>query len=199
MLLEKLWISRYIGIKYKYNMSFRIKGIFKEIINALLYKVTGKYNLNRVMLSIPHDAIVLDVGSGYKPSIRADVLLEKYILETKHRCGRKAFIDTDRPMILSDINYLPFLDNSFDYIICRHGIEHLEDPIKGARELYRVSKRGYIEFPSILNELVYGGYPEQKQKFFAKNINCLFHGYGVERHKYFIITDGNSLFLHAKT
>lgn len=39
---------------------------------------------------------------------------------------------------LSNINHLPFDDNSFDNIICIHVLEHIEDDRGAMRELYRV-------------------------------------------------------------
>ena len=41
---------------------------------------------------------------------------------------------------LSNINFLPFEENSFDNIICIHVLEHIEDDAKAMSELYRVLK-----------------------------------------------------------
>jgi len=49
---------------------------------------------------------------------------------------------------------LPFLDASFDFILCANGIEHLEDPFHFVRECFRVLKeRGklLITTPNIFN------------------------------------------------
>jgi len=40
--------------------------------------------------------------------------------------------------IKADICDLPFKDNSFDFIICNHVLEHIPDDIKAMQELYRV-------------------------------------------------------------
>ena len=40
--------------------------------------------------------------------------------------------------VKADICDLPFKDNSFDFIICNHVLEHIPDDIKAMQELYRV-------------------------------------------------------------
>jgi ubiquinone/menaquinone biosynthesis C-methylase UbiE len=37
---------------------------------------------------------------------------------------------------------LPFEDNTFDFILCNHVLEHINDDIKAIKELYRVMKPG---------------------------------------------------------
>ena len=46
------------------------------------------------------------------------------------------------PDIVGDIHHMPFADNSLDAVICESVLEHVEDPIRAARELYRVLKPG---------------------------------------------------------
>jgi len=43
---------------------------------------------------------------------------------------------------LSNINALPFEDNSFDSIVCVHVLEHIKDDLKAMREIQRVIKKG---------------------------------------------------------
>ena len=42
---------------------------------------------------------------------------------------------------------LPFKDKEFDYVICAHVIEHVNDPIMFKSEIERIGKAGYIELP----------------------------------------------------
>lgn len=55
----------------------------------------------------------------------------------------------------ADLNMaLPFADETFDFILCSNGIEHLEDPFQFIRECFRVLKeRGkvVITTPNLLN------------------------------------------------
>jgi SAM-dependent methyltransferase len=107
-------------------------------------------------LHIRDGAIVLDVGSGHRPHPRADVLCEKYLDDDTQR-GSAAVVD--RPLVLGDIQSLPFRPGAFDYIITRHILEHLDDPDTFFREITRVSKAGYIETPSLIWEHLH---PERK-------------------------------------
>ena len=52
-------------------------------------------------------------------------------------------IDLNSPIadIKADICDLPFLDNSYDFILCNHVLEHIVDDNKAIRELYRVLKK----------------------------------------------------------
>ena len=55
-------------------------------------------------------------------------------------------VDLNSPIadIKADICDLPFLDNSYDFILCNHVLEHIVDDNKAIRELYRVLKKNGI-------------------------------------------------------
>lgn len=94
--------------------------------------------------------VVLEIGSGHNPSPRADVLCERFLSDGAERHDQLPRID--RPFVVGDIFELPFADKSFDFVICAHVLEHLDDPAKAAAELSRVARRGYVETPSSVNE-----------------------------------------------
>lgn len=94
---------------------------------------------------------ILEVGSGHRPYPHSDVLVDKH-LEDVEREGRLR--RDGRPLILCDLAHLPFRDQAFAYVIASHVLEHVEDPIRAARELERVAHAGYIETPSALMEYV---------------------------------------------
>ena len=48
--------------------------------------------------------------------------------------------------VRANITELPFEDNSFDMIFCNHVLEHIPDDSKAMRELFRVLKKGGMEF-----------------------------------------------------
>jgi len=51
---------------------------------------------------------------------------------------------------------LPWGDGEVDFLYTRHTLEDLDDPIWCLREIQRVAKSGYIETPSVINELCRG-------------------------------------------
>jgi SAM-dependent methyltransferase len=99
-------------------------------------------------LDISPDALVLEVGSGHRPHPRADILTDKY-LDDVQRGGR---LVTDRQFVRADAQQLPFKPGAFDYVLCRHVLEHTEEPDNFFREVSRVGSAGYIETPSVIWE-----------------------------------------------
>ena len=56
--------------------------------------------------------------------------------------------------VKADICDLPFEDNSFDFILCNHVLEHIPDDTKAMQELYRVLSKGgtaILQIPQDLN------------------------------------------------
>src|SRR4051812_44624451 len=102
----------------------------------------------RIAIPVGPEDLVLDVGSGDKPSWRADVLLDRYPDDA--HAGQRSGTGRTRvvqPLFDSDAADMPFADGAFDYAICSHVLEHVTDPVGVVRELTRVAKAGYIEVP----------------------------------------------------
>jgi SAM-dependent methyltransferase len=114
----------------------------------LLAQRIRSFRERRIEVPVPDDALVLDVGSGDKPSWRADVLLDGYPDEEYggQRSGTSA-VRVTRPLFVADAADMPFADQVFDYVICSHVLEHVPDPAAVIRELERVARAGYIEVP----------------------------------------------------
>lgn len=106
------------------------------------------FHERRIAVPVPDHALVLDVGSGDKPSWRADVLLDRYAGAefSAQRSGRAA-ARVSRPLFDADAADMPFRDDAFDYAICSNLLEHVSDPVAVASELSRVARAGYIEVP----------------------------------------------------
>ncbi|MEM1135154.1 MAG: methyltransferase domain-containing protein [Bacteroidota bacterium] len=106
---------------------------------------------SRFKLSINSRDRVLEIGGGHNPHPRANVVVDKYILNDGHRSGNLNILPHQK-FVNADGENLPFEDNVFDYVICCHVLEHVENPAKFLKEMTRVAKRGYIEVPSLLGE-----------------------------------------------
>lgn len=95
---------------------------------------------------------VLDVGSGGWPFKKATHLADMFVGETTHRF--EALQRDERPFYVLDIHQMPFPDKAWDFTFCSHVLEHLDRPGDAIRELERVSRRGYIEVPTRLSDVM---------------------------------------------
>ncbi|MDQ7083787.1 MAG: methyltransferase domain-containing protein [Sulfurovum sp.] len=107
------------------------------------------WSLRRLHCPVDKNALVLEVGSGGNPYFRSNVLIDAY-LDTRERHYTKLI--SDRPTVLGFVENLPFKDNSFDFVIASHVLEHSKDPEKFISEIQRVAKAGYIEVPDAFFE-----------------------------------------------
>ena len=97
------------------------------------------------------DGRVVEIGSGHRPWPQSHVLVDK-TLEDSERTGS---IQTGgRPLIIADMDDLPFRDGAFPFSIASHVLEHASDYERALAELTRVSRAGYIETPSPLFEFI---------------------------------------------
>ncbi len=101
---------------------------------------------------------VLDIGPGSSPFPRADVLLERRYStddEYKRQCGDDGMFSLDPRVVFYDGGKLPFSDGEFDYVICSHVLEHVENVEEFCAEIFRVGKAGYFEYPLCYYEYLY--------------------------------------------
>lgn len=113
-------------------------------------------------LDINYEDVVLDIGSGNHPNLRANILCDKFVYDSSERACHSPISIDQRPFIIGDGECLPFKDKSFDYVICSHILEHVENPSIFLQEIQRVGKRGYIETPHPIYEKMIGGTPFHK-------------------------------------
>ena len=109
---------------------------------------------NRYDLKIKTGEKVLEVGGGNDPHYRSQVIVDKYSDDNSHRSGDLKLLKK-QTFLEADGENLPFKDNEFDYVICCHVLEHVENPIRFLSEQFRVAKRGYLETPSLLGEYLF--------------------------------------------
>ena len=151
-------------------------------------------------LQIKKDDLVLEIGSGSNPIIRSDILLDKYpIVSKEHRTSLTIADIDERPFIVGDAQELPFVDKSFDLVICRHVLEHLPNPQRFILEIKRVSKAIFIATPSPFTELVHGGYQSIGKVHLEKGLQSLHHGKGTLGHQWFVLATENKIYMLAKS
>ena len=108
----------------------------------LLIKRTSKQYIDNLLNQNPNWKI-LDIGCGYTAHKNANVICDVQDLSNFYN---------DKNFIKLDGNILPFDDNEFNFIIASHVIEHVKDVNTFIKELSRVSSKGYIELPTILED-----------------------------------------------
>jgi len=109
------------------------------------------------------DARVLDVGGWAAPVNRADWVIDLMPYETRGvlfpgGVGPGAERFSAERWVIADIcshRPWPFDDDFFDFAVCTFTLEDLRDPIRVCEEMSRVARAGYIEVPSLLDELTY--------------------------------------------
>jgi uncharacterized protein YbaR (Trm112 family) len=111
-----------------------------------------KYNL---AMRIKKGKRVIDIGSGHAPLIRADVLCDRFPVETVQRPIPAVYMPAGR-FVVGDIQRLPFKDKAFDYAYCCAVLEHLPCPEKACSEISRIATAGLIRTPSYLWEIMGG-------------------------------------------
>ena len=95
------------------------------------------------LLSQKKDWKILDIGCGYSANNYATTICDVQDLSNFYK--NKNFV------ILKNKD-LPFNDNQFDFVISSHVMEHVKDLQYFIKEIERVSKRGYIELPTKLED-----------------------------------------------
>jgi SAM-dependent methyltransferase len=129
----------------------------RQIIRLLparpLHKSRFDYQKKYIDFTIDKNARILDIGSGGDPFPYATVLAERFLEPSRHRTS--AFRSDQKPVVICDIQRLPFKDKSFDYVYCSHVLEHVDDPILACREIMRVGNKGYIESPHFMTDALF--------------------------------------------
>ena len=107
-----------------------------------MIKRTSK-NYIQTVLSEKKNWQVLDIGCGYTANEFATTICDVQDLS-------KFYVDKNF-VRLTD-KQLPFKDDQFDFVIASHVMEHVKDLKFFISELERVSKKGYIELPTKLED-----------------------------------------------
>lgn len=121
------------------------------------YPTYATSNVHQLFNVEPGD-LVVDIGGGYNPLMRADIVVDKFPGSTVHR-HLPLKIHPHQRLVVADAEALPFKDKSIDFVFTQQTFEHLPNPAKGCEELMRVAKRGFIDVPRAHGEL-HNGSPE---------------------------------------
>ena len=107
-----------------------------------MIKRTSKTYIQKI-LSENKDWNILDIGCGYSANEFATTICDVQDLSNFYK--EKSFVKLENKK-------LPFNNNQFDFVIASHVMEHVEDLNFFISELERISKKGYIELPTKLED-----------------------------------------------
>jgi len=86
---------------------------------------------------------ILDIGCGFNAHEAATVICDIQDLSNYYK-------EKNFKQLIG--NKLPFKDKEFDFVVCSHVIEHVKNITLFIKELERISSKGYIELPTILED-----------------------------------------------
>lgn len=130
------------------------------MLGVRIYRVSGHegekkidYQTRFKAFDIKPGEQVVDLGSGGEPFPYATHLIDLYPGETQHRYNP---LKTDgKTFLQADIHNIPFADKTFDFVYCSHVLEHVDDPQQVCEEIMRIGKRGYIEVPTRMSDIIF--------------------------------------------
>jgi hypothetical protein len=118
---------------------------------------------SRILAQLDDGDLVLDVGGGASPFPRADWVIGLLAYEERGLYGPAPDAAAERFTTATWVQRdmcarepWPFADHEFDFSICSHTLEDVRDPLFVCSELIRVSRAGYVEVPSRLEEQSFG-------------------------------------------
>ena len=123
---------------------------------------------------IAQEKNILDVGGGFR--------FQKGLGKYQELFKEKNYQVLDKessyqPDVVGDICQMPFPDESFDAIICKAVLEHVSEPQKAAREIYRILRKGgksLIYLPFLYPYHVYQGAYQDYYRYTQDGIRYLF-------------------------
>ena len=118
--------------------------------------------LDEYVKEIAKEGIVLDIGSGYPFQKEMGEYRDSFTVSRYYALGYDL---SYHPHIVGDIHHLPFKDGSVDAIICKSVLEHVPEPQRAVKEMYRVLPEGGKIFAFLPFIHGYHGAPNYKDYY----------------------------------
>ncbi len=128
---------------------------------------------------IAQEKNILDIGGGFK--------FQKELQKYKELFKESNYQVLDKepsfnPDIVGDVCQMPFEDGSFDAVICKAVLEHIQEPKKAAREIFRVLKpggKGLIYLPFLYPYHAHKGVYQDYFRYTEDGVKYLFEDFKV--------------------
>lgn len=135
---------------------------------------------------------ILDIGGGLRidtsRSNRDDThsATEKLLKDAGTVYKVLDYVDTYKPDIVGSVEDIPLPDNSQQAVVCLSVLEHVENPIQAAKELYRVLEPGgycFVYVPFLYYYHAERGYYKDYWRFTEDSLNFMFKPFSsIEMH-----------------
>lgn len=145
-----------------------------------------KDRLSRLLVP---ESVLLDIGGGLRVDAARNNRIDprnawipRLIEERKVRYTILDYVDTYHPDIVGDIQDLPLPDGSQDAIVCNAVLEHVENPIKAAGELYRTLRPGgrcFVYVPFLYYYHAERGYYQDYWRFTEDGLRSIFRSFST--------------------
>ncbi len=143
----------------------QLKLRLSQFLNAT-YQSHRSISAHRKTFEIPEDGICVSIGGGPTRSHPRSVNLNIGAFENVE--------------IVADAHVLPYVDSCIDSIVCEDVLEHIREPEKVVREMYRVMKPGSYVYSATPFLISYHGYPYHFQNFTHQGHAELYERCGFE-------------------
>ena len=110
-----------------------------------MIKRTSREHVLKILKENQNNWKILDIGCNIAPVEFAQTVADVQNFS-------KFYEKKDKKFVLIKDKTLPFSNNQFDFVYASHVIEHVEDVSFFIDELKRISRKGYIELPSMLED-----------------------------------------------
>jgi SAM-dependent methyltransferase len=149
--MEQLFVASYERIPSNYLLAIKVSAVIRALAFRLMQSILIAKRNRIIGAHLPATARrIADVGCGHFPNRYANVAMDSPGNSDVQRGGLPVAGDVGvREYFSVDLNEFPypFADKEFDYVICTHVLEHLDDPVRACLELTRIAKSGYVEVP----------------------------------------------------
>lgn len=145
-----------------------------------------KYNQNfateKLTKIFTEKKAVLDIGGGLRISTRQGNRFDpkrQWIADLAKGVNYSVMdpVPDFNPDVVGDIHHMPFKDEELEAIICESVLEHVEEPILAASELYRTLKKGgycFVYVPFLYYYHAEQGYYKDYWRFTEDAVRYIF-------------------------
>ena len=127
---------------------------------------------------------IIDIGGGLRidPERNNRGIHNSWAIDLAKNANYKILdkVSDYNPNIVGDIHNLPFKDNSIDAILCMSVLEHVEEPSRAVKEIYRSLKPGgycFAQVPFIFYYHPMLGYYKDYYRFTEDGLEYLFRDF----------------------